>query len=213
MIVAPTIDQYGWTSYSPVPTSKPGRIGLTQIHGDLGKGIRFGQWLNGSGFEDYEHALMDLGDGTLIQAEPGKEGAQIRPLDMYTPEEVYWCDNIYQTVDATTALGIANYARQMQGIPYSFLDYDALFCHRLHIPVPGLRSYIASTHHMICSQLVDRAYNLGGVELFQNRWDGYVTPGDLYKLDKRQSVLVDSVACGLCGSYTYCLTCRKERIE
>ena len=98
----------------------------------------------------------------------------------------------------------------MRGTRYSFLDYDALAMHRLGIYVPGLRGYIADSRHMICSQLCDRAYDLGGVHLFDNRWEGYVTPGDLYVLDKRQSVLVDSVACGLCGSFSYCLACRKE---
>ncbi len=204
------MDDYAWMAHKPFEISKPGRIGLTHIHGQVGKLVEFGQWLNGDGFTAWEHAFLDLGDGTLIQAEPGKEGAQIRSLDIYPDDEVYWCDNIYLTLTPEQGLRIAAYGRQMQGIGYSFLDYYALAAHRLHLPVPGLKRYISSSRHMICSQLCDYAYDLCGVKLFGNRWAGYVTPGDLYVLDKRQAVLVDSVACGLCGSFTYCLACRKD---
>lgn len=185
--------------------TSPGRIGLTKIHGAAGKGIRVGQFLNGSGFEDYEHAFLDLGDGTLIQAEPG--GAQIRSLDIYPEGDVYWCDGIYSTVSTAKRLEIASHARTMEHVPYSFLDYFALFTHRLHIPAPGLRRYIASSGHLICSQLVDRAYMLSCVHLFQNRWEGYVTPGDLYRLDKLQTPRIDSIPCGFCGSLSYCQAC------
>jgi hypothetical protein len=204
------LDNFAWMARQPDSVSKPGRIGLTHIHGQIGKLVEFGQYLNGDGFTAWEHAFLDLGDGTLIQAEPGREGAQIRPLDIYLDSDVYWCDNIYRTLTYDQAIRIAAFGKQMRGIKYSFLDYDALAMHRLHVPVPGLRSYIASSHHMICSQLCDYAYDLSGVRLFDNRWAGYVTPGDLYVLDKQQALLVDSVACGLCGSFSYCLACRKE---
>jgi hypothetical protein len=164
--------------------SSPGRIGLTQIHGGLGIGIRFGQWLNGSGFQNFEHAFLDLGDGTLIQAEPG--GAQIRPLSIYKPENVYWCDKIYARVPSDVRLRIAEEAKGFKGVKYSFLDYDALVLHRLGLDTDWLQRYISSTDHMICSQLVDRAYTLGGYRIFPlTRWDGFVTPGDLYREDSR----------------------------
>lgn len=189
--------------------SYPGRIGLTQIHGGTGKLIRVGQFLNKSGFEDFEHAFMDLGDGTLIEAEP--HGARIRPLTQYDNSEVYWCDNIYGSLTNQKKAAIAVAGQILAGTPYSFLDYGALFCHRLHIPVPGLKGYIADTHHMICSQLADYAYSLCGVHLFENRWPGYVTPGDLYLLDKRQYLELDLVTCGICNQKGYCLVCRKWR--
>ncbi len=63
---------------------------------------------------------------------------------------------------------------------YSFLDYLALAAHRYRLPVPGLRTYIKSTGHLICSQLVDACYQAAGVQLFDDhRWNGYVTPSDL----------------------------------
>lgn len=162
--------------------SSPGRIGLTQIHGKVGFGIRVGQFLYGSGFENFEHAYIDLGDGTLIEAEPG--GARIRLLSEYDPANVYWCDNIYAKTNTIIQQDIADVARRFEGVPYSFLDYDALVAHRFGLDTDWLKHYIESSGHMICSQLVDRAYTMGGYTIFTDgRWDGFVTPGDLYRRD------------------------------
>jgi hypothetical protein len=167
--------------------SSPGRIGLVSIHGEVGNLIRVGQYLNGDGFSQWEHAFMDLGDGTVIEAEPG--GARIRPLSEYDGIEVYWCDAIYAEVPEIKKGIIARMARDYEHVPYSFLDYDALFVHRLHIPVPGLKDYIASSGHLICSQLVDAAYSDAGWYIFtDHRWTGYVTPGDLYKRNEQMKV-------------------------
>jgi len=74
-------------------------------------------------------------------------------------------------------------AHRYLGVPYSFADYLAIAMHRFHIHVPCLRRYVATSQHMICSQLVDRIYLDGGVRLFaDNRWPGYVTPLALYEL-------------------------------
>lgn len=170
---------------SPI-VSNPGRIGLTQIHGRVGFGVRVGQYLNGSGFEDFEHAFMDLGDGTLIQAEPGKSGAQIRPLDIYTDAEVHWCDGMYSQVLPMARVRIASWARRLEHTPYSFLDYDAIAAHRLGLDTDWLRHYIEAEEHLICSQLVDLACMRGGYQIFSDhRWPGFVAPGDLYLQDLR----------------------------
>lgn len=161
--------------------SNPGRIGLTHIHGATGVGIRIGQFLNGSGFEDYEHAFMDLGDGTIIEAEPG--GARIRPLRNYDPSTIHWCDGIYRGVPQETRLVIAAEARKLEHVPYSFMDYAALAAHRLGIDTDALQRYIGDSGHLICSQLVDLAYVRGGHVLFEDRWPGFVTPGDIYMKD------------------------------
>jgi hypothetical protein len=162
--------------------TSPGRIGLTQIHGKVGLGIRVGQYLNGSGFEDFEHAFVDLGDGTIIEAEPG--GARIRSIDEYVPSEVHWCDGIYAGVSPDVRLAIAEAARGFEGTRYSFLDYDALVLHRLGLDATWLERYISDNGHMICSQLADSAYVKAGYRIFPlTRWEGFVTPGDLYKAD------------------------------
>ncbi|MFD0528968.1 hypothetical protein ACFQ1I_21760 [Kitasatospora arboriphila] len=75
-------------------------------------------------------------------------------------------------------------ARGYIGVPYSAADYFALGAHRLRLPVgPLIKGYVASSRHMICSQLVDQCYLDAGVHLFSDgRWPGYVTPADLAKL-------------------------------
>lgn len=152
-----------------------GDIGLTQISGDVGFLIRVGQWLNGDGFANYEHAFVDCGDGTIIQAMPG--GAQ-HVINPYRNSDVTY-------LRAPIALGakVAAAARKYKGVPYSFLDYLSIAAHRVRLPVPFLKRYIRNSGHMICSQLADQAAADAGWVLFDDgRWPGYVAPGDLYKL-------------------------------
>ncbi|MEV0372938.1 hypothetical protein AB0I10_24460 [Streptomyces sp. NPDC050636] len=157
----------------------PGDIGLTQISGITGRLIRLGQWLNGDGFADYQHAFLVLPDDRLLEAVPG--GARVRPLAQYTGANVLYVCPERLTEQQRTA--ICDAATRYVGVPYSFLDYLAIAAHRFHIPLPGLRRYIASTRHMICSQLVDQCYLDAGVHLFADgRWPGYVTPMALYEL-------------------------------
>lgn len=164
--------------------SNPGRIGLAHIHGGVGVGIRVGQALIGAGASPWEHAFMDLGDGTIIEAEPG--GARIRPLNKYENRLVHWCDGIYADVPYGFKQGIADAARELEGTPYSFLDYGAIAAHRaLHLDTEWLKDYIGATGHLICSQLVDLACIRGGYDMLDNpdRWPGYVTPGDIWERD------------------------------
>src|SRR5215471_14335604 len=57
----------------------PGDFEVVHIAGLGGSLIHLGEMLNGSGFADYEHARLYLGDGRCVQAEPG--GATIVPFD------------------------------------------------------------------------------------------------------------------------------------
>lgn len=158
----------------------PGDIGVTQVEGDVGRLIRFGQWLNGDGFADYEHAFVYLGQGQIAEAEPG--GARIAELTEYNRRTVVWLRCPPQHREAAAAA-----ARSLIGTPYSFLDYAAIAAHRLHLPIPWLRGYVRSSKHLICSQLADRAAALGGWHLFADgRWDGYVTPEDIWHLIQAQ---------------------------
>jgi hypothetical protein len=163
-------------------TSHPARIGLVKINGEVGRLIRLGQFLNGDGSEDFEHAFMDLGDGTLIEAEPG--GARIRPLSEYDNASVYWCDSIYDNVAPALRTGIALAARDFEGVGYSAADYFALVGHRFGVNSRWLENEISRSDRLICSQLVDLAYCRGGYHIFtDHRWSGYVTPGGLYEQD------------------------------
>lgn len=153
-----------------------GYIGLTAISGGVGRAIRFGQWMNGDGWSDYQHAFVHVGNGKIVEAEPG--GAIESYVSRYAEETVRWlrCPEVLGP-------GVADAARSLLGTPYSFLDYGAIALHRLHVPAPHLKAYVQSSRHLICSQLCDEAAMLGGWHLFRDRrWPGFVTPGSLYRL-------------------------------
>ena len=169
----------------------PGDFGVVHMGGDSGKLIHIAQALNGflekdrqlgddaEGLADYEHAFLYLGGGIIIEAEPG--GAEVC--------KVHYDDILWSTgkIDLTAEqrMYIVKAGFGYAGTPYSAADYFALAAYRLKfgLAVPYLRSYVASSDHMICSQLVDRCYRDAGVHLFNdNRWDGYVTPSDLADL-------------------------------
>ncbi|MEU9117795.1 hypothetical protein AB0D04_40235 [Streptomyces sp. NPDC048483] len=157
----------------------PGDIGLTQISGVTGQLIRLGQWINKDGFADYQHVFLVLPDEQLLEAVPG--GARISSLSGYTGTDVLYVCPKRLTWQQRTA--ICEASTRYIGVPYSFLDYAAIAAHRFRLPLPGLRRYVASTRHMICSQLVDQCYLDAGVHLFADgRWPGYVTPMALYNL-------------------------------
>ncbi len=146
--------------------------------GRVGRLIRIGQWLNGDGFADYEHAFVYVGDGDLVQAEPG--GAVLAPLTDYDGRPTLWSTG-HIPLDDEQRRAVVAAARGYLGVPYSMTDYLALAAHRFRLPVsPLVKDYVADTRHMICSQLVDQCYRDAGVRLFTDaRWPGYVTPADL----------------------------------
>lgn len=177
---------------------KMGDIGLVTMRGWVGTAIRIGQWLNGDGFANYQHAFvhvgsMPAGDETetvpfVVEAMPG--GALLTPVSYYDRqvrvhgEPVLWlrCPDEYRNAVAAAAKGFV-------GVGYSAADYFALALHRFRIPTPRLKRYIESSGRMICSQLADRAAELGGWHIFDDgRWHGDVTPGDLYRVAIRQAV-------------------------
>lgn len=158
-----------------------GAIGLCTISGYVGHLVKLGQFLDGSGWDAYQHAMVCVqvgGDGRalVVQAEPG--GAN---LQWYGPDDgIKWSQ---MTLSRLERRKIAKVARGYVGVGYSWLDYLALAAHRIHLPIPFLREYIDSTKHQICSQLVDRVYRDCGIHLFtDHRWPGYCTPA---MLDRR----------------------------
>lgn len=170
-------------------TLRPGDFGIVHVEGFPGRAIRLGQWLNGEGFADFEHAFVYLGDGLIMEAEPG--GARIANLSEYEGRAIHWSSGLIDLTDQQR-LDIVRIARGLEGTPYDWPDYFALAAHRFHLPIPGLRAYIRSDKSLICSALVDRAYSLAGVQLFtDHRWFGYVTPGSLdLLLDRLETKLL-----------------------
>lgn len=153
---------------------------VTQISGSVGVLISVGEWLNGSRFGPWDHAGVYVGDGQVVEAEPG--GARLAGLDEYAGRPIAWSSGkVELTEEQRTAVVAA--ARARIGTPYSAADYFAIAAHRFHLPVPGLRKFIASSGHLICSALVDRVFLDAGVHLYDDgRWEGYVTPADLASL-------------------------------
>src|SRR5258708_29450415 len=95
-----------------------------------------------------------------------------------------------------TAICLA--ARSNIGVGYSWADYMAIAAHRLHIPSPGLRDFIADSTHQICSQLIDTCYADAGVHLFADgRWPGYVTPADRSEEHTSELQSPDHLVCRL----------------
>src|SRR5258707_4910792 len=157
---------------------QPGDFAVVSAGGLAGRLVALGERLNGTGFTQYQHAFVYIGGaGMIVQAEPA--GACIRPLHGHARE--LWSTGILSLSDGerkTIVAAARGYAAAQTD--YSFLHYLPLPAHRYRLPVPGLRTYIKSTGHMICSQLVDACYQAAGVQLFADkRWNGYVTPSDL----------------------------------
>lgn len=121
------------------------------------------------------HAFIYAGNGRIVEAQPG--GAVWTELH-YT--NIHWSDH-FLTRDQRWS--IAKAAHSMLGTRYGWADIAAL-----SFACAGIRSHaidkrIERTDRLICSQLVDKAYELAGLHLFTDgRLPGEVTPGDLYNL-------------------------------
>jgi hypothetical protein len=158
-----------------VAEPEPGDVGCTQIVGDVGRLIRLGEILNGSGFANIEHAFTYVGNGQIVEAEPG--GARVADLTEYDARTVVWvrCPDQYRQAVAQAALYLV-------GTPYGFWDYAALAAHRFRLPIPGLAKFVNGTSSMICSQLAVVAARRGGWDLLEPTPAGYITPAGLAKL-------------------------------
>jgi hypothetical protein len=167
----------------------PGDFCCVPISGGAGLGIEIGQWLDGDRFQPYDHAEIYVGQpgsdaphGYTVSAYPGGNGRRPLPCPPQDLPGSLWSSRLIRLTMAQRT-GICAWAGEHRDAEYSFADYGALVLHMLHVPAPGLKEFISSTSHLICSQFVDTAYLSAGVHLFSDgRWPGYVKPGDLAKL-------------------------------
>lgn len=150
-----------------------GDLGCTSIEGDVGFLIRVGQACLGLGWRNTEHCFAYVGDGQIVEAEPG--GARLAQLAEYDARTVVWvrCPDEYR--DA-----VADAARALLGTRYSCADYLAIAARRFHIP--GLGWVARRTSSMICSTLCTVAARRGGWDLLEPKLAGYVVPDDLAAL-------------------------------
>lgn len=160
-----------------------GSIGLVKVEGMVGEAIRVGQWLDGDGFADYEHAFVlyqradDIAICTVIEAETN--GVRMTSLQEYEGRKVLWlpCPENLSTAMISAAVTYV-------GVPYAFTDYAAIAAHRLRLSISGMLEHVVShSHHVICSQLAAACADKAGWPLLPwDEWPGLVTPGALSKL-------------------------------
>lgn len=155
----------------------PGDFAVVSVAGAGGTAISLMETAAYGHHTWWDHALIYIGGGQVVQAEPG--GAQTRILGPY--RHSIWSTGLLPLTGAQRALicgAAVHYAAARTG--YSWLDYAAIAAHRLRLPVPRLREFIGDTGRLICSQLVDQCWRDGGVNIFADgRWPGYVSPYDL----------------------------------
>jgi uncharacterized protein YycO len=159
-------------------TPLPGDFALTKISGITGKAIAAGQALIGDA-APVQHAMVYVGLGMVVQAMPS--GAERIPLEEASPVVQWSTGRIWLSTEQR--LQILNEANDLVGTPYSFMDYASIGLAHFRVRPAWVTDFIASTGHLICSQLVDEVYLRAGVHLFDDgRLPGDVTPGDLWKL-------------------------------
>ena len=110
-----------------------------------------------------------------MEAEP--KGASVAYLVEYKGKEVRWSDASGLTDEQRQR--VVNEAIAMDGTPYGWLDIAALALLCLGFRWNWLFRRAKSEKTLICSQLVARAYDRAGVDLFPGVDDGLVTPGML----------------------------------
>jgi len=157
---------------------QPGDFAVVNVPPPSGAVISFAEWLAGGGRDaEWNHAVIATRrdyDGSLLIVEALPGGSR----------EVAWHYEDQPHKWSTGIIGgcprAATQARALVAIPYSWADYAAIGLHRLGVSTAGLQGYIASSHHLICSQLVDLAWLRAGCHLFDDgRWPGFVMPSDL----------------------------------
>jgi hypothetical protein len=158
---------------------QPGDLAACSAGGAAGKIVHALQLAAGGGkYAEYEHVFVYLGDGMVLQAEPG--GSRIVPMTVHA--KTIWSTGIINIPDEARAR-VPVVARALEHVPYSYLDYASVGAHRLHIPAPHLRAYIRDVGHMQCAQLADEFMRRLGVHLYADgRWPGDVIPCDIARL-------------------------------
>lgn len=175
---------------------EPGDFVCVPIAGEVGTGIKVGQWLAGDHHIEYQHAEVYVGKvdgapdddapwGYTYSAYPDdgkgtRSGKRALPAPPHVLPGAIWSSGVIK-LTTEQRQGIVQWCYAHPSIQYSFVDYGAIALKRFGIRPPALRTYIESSKRMICSYYADAAMlNGAGVHLFDDgRWPGEVTPGDL----------------------------------
>ncbi|MER5754411.1 hypothetical protein [Streptomyces sp. NPDC002088] len=150
------------------PVPPVGTYGVTATGGIAGWWIRLGT------FSRYNHAFVVGHGGLIIEATP--HGAKYGHISMY-PKARY---NLHTSLPDDTRERIWSNAQALLGTKYGWLDLFALSLKFFGLRWEWVENRIQRQDRLICSQLVDLAYERAGVHLFDDgRLSQNVTPGDL----------------------------------
>lgn len=144
-----------------------GQVGLIPSDGQFK-----GQVVAWASRSRWSHMVVAISETECVSAEPG--GARIRPTSYYP--EIVWSRFAMRPGQRRRAV---RYAIRRIGTPYAWFDYIAAgvaLVTRTRTP-EWLRSYIADTDRLICSQLCDLALQAAGIHVFfDERPAGAVIP-------------------------------------
>jgi hypothetical protein len=161
-------------------TPRPGDFAVVDTATRASRPTKLAKALSRGGFTMFDHAVICSRvrrDGTVYIVEATPSGAK-ENVWHYDDHDHLWSTGLVKT---STRAGKA--ALAYVDTPYSWLDCATIAAHAWHLWVPGMRHYMASTKHLISSQLVDRAELDAGIHLFADRRrPGYVRPSDLADL-------------------------------
>lgn len=154
-------------------TPQAGDFAVIRSHGAAGAAIRFATRSH------YNHAVLFLGNGMLIEARPA--GAGIRPWTDYDGEDVLLSTGV-AALELSTAqrAAAAQAAARLVGTPYSWTTIVSIGLLQYGIRPAALRRHVTNDPDLICSTLVDKIRLQVGSHLFDDgRVAQDVTPGDL----------------------------------
>lgn len=121
------------------------------------------------------HAYVYISETYIVEAQ--RIGAVMAKATKYAESERAE-SNFWLMPDE--AHDISREAQRLLGRPYGFLDILCITLALFGLRYKWLLARVESSRTLICSQLVDRAYDNAGCHLYSDgRPDGLVTPGDL----------------------------------
>ncbi len=173
--------QVGDVGFSIIPGGVGGFVSLGQGLIDVANIVR-GRAVEGAWFTHTYIVVAAPGDGTaqIVEAMPSGARAVWMETGAARIGPGYGWARL-ELSDLQRAL-IAQDATFRVGTPYSFLDYLSIAALHLGLPRRWLAGRVTSSAHLICSQLVDTAYLMAGVHLFDDgRLPQDVTPGALFQ--------------------------------
>lgn len=159
-----------------------GDIALVRNGGRFGEAIRFADQVKAARLglpkQPWNHAAVAISPDTLVEADAGSGGAITASIAAQHWGHVSWMR--WYGLSAEQRDLVAAAAKGLVGTPYNFADIAALALDAFGISNKWVVNRQADTTQLVCSQLVDLAYQRANLRLFDDgRHSGQVTPGDL----------------------------------